>query len=132
MGPDERVDFEAQESCSKSSKRVTHSRLPNDWLFDPPRADNPGCVAAGEERERLRNLIDRAFSSAGAKRHNPACSQLRSGRLEGSPAHRGDDTELKPHPTMNDVNHDVLQPIIRDLDGWTGSVHRADANASAR
>jgi hypothetical protein len=103
-----------------------HSQLPNDWLFDPPRADNPACVAAGEERERLRNLIDRAVSSAGAERHHPARSQLRSGRREGSAGHRGDDTELEPHATMNDVDHNVLEPIIRDLYRWRGSARGAD------
>ena len=109
-----------------------HSQLPNDWLFDPPRADNPACVAAGEERERLRNLIDRAVSSAGAERHDPARSQLRWGRREGSPAHRGDFTEFKPDPTMNDVDHDVVEPIIRDLDNWRSSAQRGDARDCMR
>ena len=109
-----------------------HSQLPNDWLFDPPRADNPACVAAGEERERLCNLIDRAVSSAGAERHHPARSQLRSGRREGSAGHRGDDTELEPHATMNDVDHDVVEPIIRHLDGWRSSARGADPGDCTR
>ena len=80
----------------------------------------------------MRNLIRRAVASADTERHHPARSQLRSGRREGSPAHRGDDTEFEPHATMNDVDHDVVEPIIRDLDGWRSSARGADPGDCTR